>query len=236
MSPEIEFNNLHNCIRDTRKSKKKGVTLLKAVMRCYWKEIAGLGVLSLLITSMTMTAPILTHKIIAYIKQDTSERNTNEGAWLIVGITLIALGKAIFQSHLYYRFAIFGFNLSNTLSLLIFQKSLKYPALCEKNYSKSDIINYSQVDAQRMTSMGVQLTSVLYTPLQIVIGVWLMYTYIGYSFSAGMGTMILIIAFTFFVAKQIAKVNSVTLKCKDARMKTTEEILDIIRFIKTNAI
>ena len=34
-----------------------------------------------------------------------------------------------------------------------------------------------------------------------------MYTYIGVSFSAGMGTMILIIAITFFVAKKIAKVN-----------------------------
>jgi hypothetical protein len=34
------------------------------------------------------------------------------------------------QSHLYYRFAVFGFNLSNTLSLMLYQKSLNYPSLC----------------------------------------------------------------------------------------------------------
>jgi hypothetical protein len=125
----------------------------------------------------------------------------------MIGIVLITLGKAIMQSHLYYQFAVCGFNLSNTLSLLIYEKSLKYPALCEKKYSISQIINYSQVDAQRMTNMGSQLTSVLYTPLQIILGIWLMYSYIGVSFAAGMMVMVLLIVFTFFIAKQISKVN-----------------------------
>lgn len=134
---------------------------------------------------------------------------------------MITLGKAVLQSHLYYQFAVFGFNLSNTLSLLIYEKSLKYPALCEKKYSISQIINYSQVDAQRMTNMGVQLTSVLYTPLQIMIGIWLMYSYIGVSFCAGLLVMALMITSTFFIAKQISKVNETTLKYKDKRMKVT---------------
>ncbi len=73
-----------------------------------------------------------------------------------------------------------------------------------------------------MTSMGVQLTSVLYTPLQIIIGIWLMYSYIGVSFAFGMGAMLLMIAATFFMAKMISKVNEETLKRKDQRMKVTE--------------
>lgn len=86
-----------------------------------------------------------------------------------------------------------------------------------------------------MTNMGVQLTSVLFTPLQIIIGVWLMYSYIGVSFVFGMGTMILMIGVTFVLAKKIARVNETTLKRKDERMKNTEEMLNIIRFIKINA-
>ena len=73
-----------------------------------------------------------------------------------------------------------------------------------------------------MTNMGVQLTSVLYTPLQIIIGIYLMYTYIGYSFAFGMGAMAAMIAATFFLAKSISKINEKTLKCKDKRMKVTE--------------
>jgi hypothetical protein len=44
------------------------------------------------------------------------------------------------------------------------------------------------------------------------------------------------IGLTFLVAKRISKVNETTLTAKDSRMKITQEILDIIRFIKVNAI
>jgi hypothetical protein len=37
-----------------------------------------------------------------------------------------------------------------------------------------------------------------------------------------MGTMIVMIAITFFIAKSISKVNENTLKAKDIRMKITE--------------
>ena len=87
-----------------------------------------------------------------------------------------------------------------------------------------------------MTHMGSQLTSILYTPLQILIGIWLMYKNIGLSFCAGLGIMVLMIGVTFILAKMISRINETTLKCKDQRMKVTEEILDIIRFIKINAI
>lgn len=89
-----------------------------------------LGVLSFFITALTMAAPVLTHRIISYIKRPIEERSYEEGIILVVGITCIAVFKALLQSHLYYKFAVLGFNLSNTLSLLIFAKALKYPALC----------------------------------------------------------------------------------------------------------
>lgn len=84
--------------------------------------------------------------------------------------------------------------------------------------------------------MGTQLTSALYTPIQILIGVFLMYQYIGVSFASGMTAMIVMIGFTFFIAKKISKVNETTLRAKDERMKITQEILDIIRYIKVNAL
>jgi hypothetical protein len=84
-----------------------------------------------------MTGPVLTHMIITFVKKAPEDRSWDEGIWITVGIVLITLGKAVLQSHLYYQFAVFGFNLSNTLSLLIYEKSLKYPALCEKKYSVS---------------------------------------------------------------------------------------------------
>jgi hypothetical protein len=61
-----------------------------------------------------------------------------------------------------------------------------------------------------MTSMGPQLTAVLYTPLQILIGIYLMYSYIGISFTAGIATMFALIFITIKLAKRIGKINKIT--------------------------
>lgn len=195
---------------------------MRAIMKAYRSSFIALSLLSLFITILTMAAPVLTHLIITYIKKPSQERSFDEGILLVLGISAISLVKALLQSHLYYKFAVLGFNLSNTLSLIIYDKALKYPALCEKKYSISEIVNYSQVDAQRMTNMGTQLTSALYTPIQIIIGVGLMYQYIGISFASGMSAMILMIGMTFVIAKKISKVNENTLNAKDKRMKITQ--------------
>lgn len=87
-----------------------------------------------------------------------------------------------------------------------------------------------------MTYMGYQLSSLLFAPLQIIIGIIMMYNFIGISFLAGMGAMIFTISITYIVAKKSIKYNEEMLLVKDQRMKATQEMLDIIRFIKINAI
>lgn len=183
-----------------------------------------------------MYAPIITDQIITYIEEGpANERSTSKGLSLFIGVLVLTLFKLIAQSHVYYNFGILGYNLSNTLSLLLYEKSLKHPVLCLKKYSVSEIINYSQVDAQRMTYMGFQLTALIFTPLQVILGLWLMYNFIGISFLSGIGVMILTITLTFVFSKISIKANENVLKAKDERMKVTEEIFSIIRFIKINA-
>ncbi len=62
-----------------------------------------------------------------------------------------------------------------------------------------------------------------------------MYKFIGISFLSGIGVMIGTIIFTFVFSKMSINVNEKVLKAKDERMKVTEEIFSIIRFIKINA-
>lgn len=66
-----------------------------------------------------------------------------------------------------------------------------------------------------MTYMGFQLSSLLFAPLQIIIGIIMMYKFIGISFLAGMAAMVLTISLTYFVAKKSIKYNEEMLKVKD---------------------
>ena len=62
-----------------------------------------------------------------------------------------------------------------------------------------------------------------------------LYFYIGVAFFAGIGAMTITILLTMVMTNFLTKINDSILKKKDERMKVTEELLQIIKFIKINA-
>ena len=73
-----------------------------------------------------------------------------------------------------------------------------------------------------MTYMGFQLTALIFTPIQIIIGLVLLYFYIGISFLVGTGIMIVMMLMTLVFTKVAGRANDELLKAKDKRMKVTE--------------
>lgn len=59
-----------------------------------------------------------------------------------------------------------------------------------------------------MTYMGFQMIAILYTPIQIIIGLALLYYYIGVSFLVGMGVMFVLMLFTLVFSKIAATSNN----------------------------
>ena len=87
-----------------------------------------------------------------------------------------------------------------------------------------------------MTYVGFQLSSLFYGPIQIIFAMVMMYFYVQIAFLSGVAIIVLLIIFNYFVSKRINRLNEKVLKAKDERIKVTEEMLDIIRFIKISAI
>ena len=93
---------------------------------------------NLLFVAFSMYAPIVTDQIISYIEEGpTKDRSLTKGVGLFVIVFFMNFFKIIANSHVLFNFGVLGFNLSNTLSLLIYDKSLKHPVLCLKKYSVS---------------------------------------------------------------------------------------------------
>jgi len=58
-----------------------------------------------------------------------------------------------------------------------------------------------------MTYMGFQLAALLFAPLQVAIGIFLMYSFIGVSFLSGIGVMLITMLITYFLIKVSVKLN-----------------------------
>lgn len=77
-----------------------------------------------------MYGPILSHSVIEYI--DSGDKEFTTALRYFLTIFAINLFTTIAQTFLFYYFGVLGFNLSNTLSLLVFNKALKHPLVTEK--------------------------------------------------------------------------------------------------------
>ena len=77
------------------------------------------------------------------------------------------------------------------------------------------------MDAQRLTYLGFHTTAILFIPFQLGVGIFLLYSFIGISFLAGFGIIIIIGIVMFIINKLNTKANDGLLKAKDKRMKIT---------------
>lgn len=91
------------------------------------------------------------------------------------------------------------------------------------------------MDAERFSDIGWDFGSLLFSPIVLLFGIIIMLNFIGYSFIAGIGVMVVIFLLVFLITKKQNKANDNLLESKDERMKITTEIFNNIRFIKSNA-
>ena len=92
------------------------------------------------------------------------------------------------------------------------------------------------MDAERLVMIGGHMSALLFGPVQIVIGLIMMFLIARVALLTSVVIIIVILVVSYFLSKINAKLNQELLKAKDERMKATEEMLDIIRFIKITAI
>jgi ABC-type multidrug transport system fused ATPase/permease subunit len=230
-----EFLKLKEVFQETKKHPTEGFTLAKAMVKSYYCSFLMVMVFLGIYVGIQSAAPFVTALMIRYISHK-ADYEAHYGILLFAGILLMQIVKSICDTNMGYRMGKVGVNLTNGLTLLIFSKSLKYPSVAEKEFEESDIVNYSQVDAERLASGGNELATLLTCPIQIVIGVLLMYHFIGISFLAGIGVLLLTIGATYLTSRKSYEYNKQILRKKDERMRATQEMLDTIRYIKINAI
>ena len=70
----------------------------------------------------------------------------------------------------------------------------------------------------------------------IIFGLLTMYFVLGLTFLSAIICMMIVMVASYFLTKISKKLNERAMKAKDVRMKATEEMLDIIRYIKISAI
>lgn len=94
------------------------------------------------------------------------------------------------------------------------------------------IINLMAVDAFKVSEISAYLHFLwANTPVMIIGAITLLYTILGYSSIAGVGTMLVLLPINLYVSKQFASIQKLILAATDARIHTTNEVSrDVVHY------
>ena len=84
-------------------------------------------VFAVLTASLSMYLPILNHDVIDYI--GSKHRQLSQGLQYFFGVFVLKIVITLSKTFLTYYQSVFGFNLSNALGMVIYDKALRYPLL-----------------------------------------------------------------------------------------------------------
>lgn len=134
--------------------------------------------------------------------------------------------NAIFQSYL-------GFKSSIDLNCFIYSKLLiASPSSLKEKSKEGDIINFIQVDSNKLNMTMYLSPGILIIPIKIIVYSFMLFQFFGYSFLLGFGILFIALTVNFFIQKKLQQRNKEMLKKKDVRMRVTTETFNNLKVLK----
>jgi len=112
---------------------------------------------------------------------------------------------------------------------------LRYNTLNPSEHSEAELMNYVQVDANKLEFQGEALLSLLKDIFGVIIAVTLGVYFIGFPIIFLICSMIVINIFLYFTFKWEMQMNHTIMKAKDERVGFMKSILSNITYIKSRA-
>lgn len=115
---------------------------------------------------------------------------------------------------------------------LSYQKALKVTNSALQRITTGQVTNLISNDANRF-DMGYIYACYLYlSPIETVVGIWLLYTYLGRSAFAALGLVLVYIPLQTGVANVLSRLRAASASLTDDRLRLLAEILPAMRVIK----
>ena len=209
--------------------------LFKSILKAYYKKIIILSVLNL-ITNLLKYLQIYFYD--AIIQNFLHHHDKKEEGPLFpvavnaVGIVLSKILTTFFHHHTKFNSEISGVRAEIAVSALIYEKVTKSSVFIKNQISEGEILNYIQVDAEKLNYLFTSLPAIIVIPVNIIISFYALFNFFGVTFFVGIGALIVLIIIIWIVQWRYLVNTKIMLEKKDKRMRLTTHTLHIVKILK----
>nr|XP_006639066.1 PREDICTED: multidrug resistance-associated protein 4 [Lepisosteus oculatus] len=211
--------------------------LTKAIVKCYWKSYAILGVFTLIEEVIKIFQPVLLGKLIQYFEGfDPNNMDALYAAYgYAAGVSLCTFGLALLHHLYFYHVQRAGMKIRVAMCHMIFKKALCLSSSALGKTTTGQIVNLLSNDVIRFDEVTIFLHFLWVGPLQAAAVITLLWYEIGPSCLAGMAVLVFLMPLQTFFGRLFSSLRSKTAAFTDNRIRTMNEVVSGIRIIKMYA-
>lgn len=187
-------------------------------------------------TALSLVGIAMFDELITYFKSPTSDNeHLIKIASILIGSKLLMILLSRQYSNLENNLAI---EATQKLTCFIFQKFFKASPSDSSENSKStsgEIINFIQVDSQKLGYMLMASPQIFILPIQISVFIYLLFYYLGFSFLAGILIFIICGLIYYVLFANYGKREKELMSKKDLRMRLNNEVFENLKLLKMYA-
>ena len=217
-------------------SETKSNPLLKTIIRSSLCSLIFIFFMCFLVSFLDIMTIIFYRQVLLLFESKDKDYN-NEIYFPLLSSIVILLSNKLFHIFLLRFFQFYSLKISTKITIqintLIYDKLLKVSPYAP--ISEGDLVNFIQLDAEKLGDFFSYIPVTFVLPLKIFFFVYLLFKYFGLTFILGLIALIMILFFSIYSQGKRAFYQKELLKYKDERMRTTTQVLNIMKIIKYNS-
>ncbi|KAK9104208.1 hypothetical protein Scep_021052 [Stephania cephalantha] len=210
-------------------------TLAKAIIHAVWRPLLMNGLFAGANTVSSYMGPLLITYFVNFLsgKHDDDSRHNLYGLVLAIVFFCSKTVESMSQRQWYFGARRIGVRVRAGLIVLIYKKSL---SLKSSSSSNGNIVNFINVDVERIGDFFWFIHGVWLLPVQVFLALIILYKNLGAipSIAALLSTILVMVSNTP-LAKLQERMHSKIMKAKDSRIKATSETLKSMRILKLHS-
>ena len=152
---------------------------------------------------------------------------------LVIALVASDLALNLLKSQNNFIMELLTNRIKNGFNAMIFQKVAMKSMKRDTTFSIGEIVNISQNDTWRISTLGTKTNRLIIAPFEIIFGlVWLAFIVGIKPLAWGIASLVICLCMTTYISKTYLKMRAGYLKAADARGKLLSETFTNIRFIK----
>lgn len=204
--------------------------LFKSVVAAFRREYLNAVFWNVLVACLQVTSPFILHSLIEFIK--SQDADTAAGVTLVVLLVGIQSCCYFISEHLKLYQRMIGVKSTNAMIAMIYAKQFRITSSTNKRFSSGEMVNFVQVDANKLAMLSQTLPYVMKLPILCSICFVVLFVYLGLSFFSGVAVFLVTFFVNMYLGNTTAKLQKEFMKKQDARVNITTESLNNIKMLK----